>query len=326
MNFGLFFLNFQKNGMTSEETLNCMVDTVTLIDFDDYHFDSAFVCEHHFSPNGIVGAPITAAGFLLGLTNRLRIGSLNQVITTHHPVRVAEEVGVLDQMSEGRFVLGFSDCQSDFEMEFFKRHIPSRQQQFEACYDVINEALTTGYCHPENDFYNFPKISVHPHCYSENGPKQYVLATSKEVVRWAAKKALSLTFKWEDNLETKECYAILYNKTAQQYGVDISDVDHQLTVIVNLNADKDTAQEEVREYLKDYIAETYPQMDRDEKINCIIEENAVGSHDDYYESTKLAVEKTGAKNILLSFESMNDIHDVKDIIDMLNQKIEKNLP
>ncbi len=56
------------------------------------------------------------------------------------------------------------------------------------------------------------------------------------------------------------------------------------------------------------------------KINCIIEENAVGSHDDYYESIKLAVEKTGSKNILLSFESMADFKGVKEIIDMLNQK------
>ncbi|MUK92656.1 LLM class flavin-dependent oxidoreductase [Aliivibrio fischeri] len=326
MKFGLFFLNFQKDGTTSEETLDNMINTVTLIDSTKYHFNTAFVNEHHFSKNGIVGSPITAAGFLLGLTDKLHIGSLNQVITTHHPVRVAEEVSLLDQMTEGRFIFGFSDCESDFEMEFFKRHIPSRQQQFEACYDIINEALTTGFCHPQNDFYDFPKISVNPHCYSENGPKQYVLATSKEVVTWAAKKALSLIFKWDDNLEVKERYAALYNKTAKQYGVDISDVDHQLTVIVNLNSDKDTAQEEVREYLKDYITETYPQMSSDEKINCIIEENAVGTHDDYYESTKLAVEKTGCKNILLSFESMNDINDVKDIIDMLNQKIEKNLP
>ncbi|MBD1569705.1 alkanal monooxygenase [Aliivibrio sp. S10_S31] len=326
MKFGLFFLNFQKDGTTSEETLDNMVKTVTLIDSTKYHFNTAFVNEHHFSKNGIVGAPITAAGFLLGLTNKLHIGSLNQVITTHHPVRVAEEASLLDQMSEGRFILGFSDCESDFEMEFFKRHIPSRQQQFEACYEIINDALTTGYCHPQNDFYDFPKVSINPHCYSENGPKQYVSATSKEVVMWAAKKALPLTFKWEDNLETKERYATLYNKTAQQYGVDISGVDHQLTVIANLNSDRSTAQEEVREYLKYYITETYPQMDRDEKINCIIEENAVGSHDDYYESTKLAVEKTGSKNILLSFESMADFKGVKEIIDMLNQKIEKNQP
>ncbi len=37
MNFGLFFLNFQPEGMTSEMVLDNMVDTVALVDNDDYH-------------------------------------------------------------------------------------------------------------------------------------------------------------------------------------------------------------------------------------------------------------------------------------------------
>lgn len=127
MKFGLFFLNFQLDGMTSENTLDNMVSTVSLIDSDEYNFDSVFIYEHHFSKNGIVGSPITAAGFLLGLTNKLHIGSLNQAITTHHPVRIAEESSLLDQMSEGRFILGFSNSENDFEMDFFKRNLSSRQ-------------------------------------------------------------------------------------------------------------------------------------------------------------------------------------------------------
>lgn len=325
MKFGLFFLNFQNNDATSEDTLDNMVNTVSLIDSKEYHFDTVFVNEHHFSKNGIVGSPITAAGFLLGLTSKLYIGSLNQVITTHHPVRIAEESSLLDQMSEGRFILGLSDSESDFEMAFFKRHLPSKQQQFEACYDIVDEALATGYCHAQNDFYDFPKISINPHCYSENGPKKYITATSKDVVVWAAKKALPLTFKWEDSLAVKESYAILYNQTAQDYGIDVSNVDHQLTIIANLNENGDVAREEVKQYLYDYIIEMYPNIDYEEKINTIIKENAIGTDGDYYESTKLAIEKTGAKRILLSFESMIDQGNVKNVIDMVNQKIIKNL-
>ncbi|AZN36198.1 luciferase subunit beta [Iodobacter ciconiae] len=325
MKFGLFFLNFQNDDSTSEDILDNMVNTVSLIDSKEYHFDTVFVNEHHFSKNGIVGAPITAAGFLLGMTNKLHIGSLNQVITTHHPVRIAEESSLLDQMSEGRFILGLSDSESDFEMTFFKRHLPSKQQQFEACYDVINEALTTGYCYAQNDFYNFPKVSINPHCFSKHGPKQYIVATNKDVVAWAAKKALPLTFKWEDSLAVKENYAKIYNKTAQQYGVDVSNVDHQLTFIVNLNEDGDIARKEATKYLHDYIVEMYPNIDHKEKINTIIKENAIGTYDDYYDSSKLAIEKTGVKNILLSFESMKDRGKVKDVINMANQKIIKNL-
>ncbi|KAB2825774.1 alkanal monooxygenase [Aliivibrio finisterrensis] len=325
MKFGLFFLNFQNNNATSEDVLDNMVNTVSFIDSKKYHFDTVFVNEHHFSTNGIVGAPITAAGFLLGMTTQLQIGSLNQVITTHHPVRIAEEASLLDQMSEGRFILGLSDSESNFEMEFFKRHIPSKQQQFEACYDIINEALITGYCHAQNDFFDFPKVSINPHCFSVNGPKQYVTATSNDIVVWAAKKSLPLIFKWEDSLAVKESYATLYNNTAEHYGIDVSEVDHQLTIIVNLNVDGDIAREEARQYLESYIIETYPNINPLEKINSIIEENAVGTDFNYYDSTKLAIEKTGAKNILLSFESMGSQDNVKAVIDMVNQKIHKNL-
>lgn len=325
MKFGLFFLNFQLDGMTSEETLDNMVNTVSLVDSEEYHFDTVFIYEHHFSKNGIIGSPITAAGFLLGMTNKLHIGSLNQVITTHHPVRVAEESSLLDQMSEGRFILGISNSENDFEMDFFKRQRSSRQQQFEACYDIINDALTTGYCHPQNDFYDFPKVSINPHCFSEGGPKQYVTATSKSVVEWAAKKALPLTFKWDDSLVDKESYAVLYNKVAMEHGIDTSSVEHQLTVIVNLNSDGNVAREEAKEYLGNYILETYPDIDHVTKLNSIISENAIGTDADYYAPIKLAVDKTGVKNILLSFESMKEHCDIKGVINMVNEKIASNI-
>lgn len=96
MNFGLFFLNFQPENTSSETVLDNMINTVSLVDKDYKNFTTVLVNEHHFTKNGIVGAPMTAAGFLLGLTERLHIGSLNQVITTHHPVRIAEEASLLD--------------------------------------------------------------------------------------------------------------------------------------------------------------------------------------------------------------------------------------
>lgn len=197
--------------------------------------------------------------------------------------------------------------------------------QFEACYDIINEALTTGYCHPQNDFYDFPKVSINPHCFSENGPKLYVTATSKSVVEWAAKKALPLTFKWDDSLVDKESYAVLYNKVAMEHGIDTSSVEHQLTVIVNLNSNGDIAREETMLYLNNYIIETYPDIDHISKINQIISENAIGTNADYYAPIKLAVEKTGVKNILLSLESMRSPHDIVGVINMVNNKIFENI-
>ncbi len=84
-----------------------------------------------FLQNGIVGAPNTAASFLLGLTERLHIGSLNQVITKSSSSPYCRRKQTLDQLSNGRFILGLSDCvEYDFEMDFFKRQRDSQQQQF----------------------------------------------------------------------------------------------------------------------------------------------------------------------------------------------------
>ncbi|WP_419239049.1 alkanal monooxygenase [Photobacterium leiognathi subsp. mandapamensis] len=325
MNFGLFFLNFQLKGMTSEAVLDNMIDTIALVDKDEYHFKTAFVTEHHFSKNGIVGSPITAASFLLGLTERLHIGSLNQVITTHHPVRIAEETSSIDQMSNGRFILGLSDCVSDFEMDFFKRQRDSQQQQFEACYEILNEGITTNYCQANDDFYNFPKVSINPHCISKENLKQYILATSMSIVEWAAKKGLPLTYRWSDTLAEKENYYQRYLAVAAKNNVDITNVDHQFPLLVNINPNSDIAKQEMCNYIRGYIAEAYPNTNQEEKIEELIKQHAVGTKDEYYESSKEALEKTGSKNVLLSFESMTNKSAVIDLINMFNEKIKKNL-
>lgn len=326
MNFGLFFLNFQPENTSSETVLDNMINMVSLVDKDYKNFTTVLVNEHHFSKNGIVGAPITAASFLLGLTERLHIGSLNQVITTHHPIRIAEEASLLDQMSDSRFILGLSDCINDFEMDFFKRQRDSQQLQFEACYEIINEAITTNYCQANNDFYNFPRISINPHCLSKENMKQYILASSVSVVEWAAKKALPLTYRWSDSLEDKEILYKRYLDVAANHNIDVSNVEHQFPLLVNLNHDRDVAHQEATTYLASYIAEVYPHLNQQQKMAELISQHAIGTDNDYYESTLNALERTGSKNVLLSFESMKNHDDVVNVINMVNEKIQKNLP
>ncbi len=326
MNFGLFFLNFQAKNASSETVLNNMINTVSFIEREGYHFSRVFVNEHHFSKNGIVGAPMTVASFLLGLTDKLHIGSLNQVITTHHPVRIAEEASLLDQMSDQRFILGLSDCLSDFEMDFFKCQRDSQQQQFEACYEIINEGITTNYCQANNDFYNFPRVSINPHCLSKENMPQYILASSVSVVEWAAKKGLPLTYRWSDSLQDKEVFYQRYVQAAQEHNVNISNIEHQFPLLVNINNDRYVAQQEAREYLSSFIAEVYPHMNQEEKINELICQHAIGTEDNYHQSLISSLEQTGSKNVLLSFESMKNQDDVINVINMVNDNIKRNLP
>ncbi|NHB91001.1 alkanal monooxygenase [Photorhabdus cinerea] len=321
MKFGLFFLNFINSTTVQEQSIARMQEITEYV--DKLNFEQVLVCENHFSENGIVGAPLTVSGFLLGLTEKIKIGSLNHIITTHHPVRIAEEACLLDQLSEGRFILGFSDCEKKNEMHFFNRPEQYQQQLFEECYDIINDALRTGYCNPDNDFYNFPKISVNPHAYTQGGPRKYVTATNYHVVEWAAKKGISLIFKWDDSNDVKHEYAKRYQAIADEYGIDLAEIDHQLMILVNYNEDSEKAKEETRAFISDYIFEMHPNENFEKKFEEIITENAVGDYMECTTAAKLAMEKCGAKGILLSFESMNDFTRQINAIDIVNDNIKK---
>ncbi|EPE37469.1 lkanal monooxygenase beta chain luxB [Candidatus Photodesmus katoptron] len=321
MKFGLFFQNFLTKGQSSESILDNMMEIATHV--DELNFKQISVYENHFSPNGIIGSPLTASGFLLGFTKKIKIGSLNHVLTTHHPVRSAEEACLLDQMSEGRFIFGFSDCEKISEMEFFNRQVDSQEQIFSACYDIVNEAFTTGYCHPDNDFYSFPKVSINPHAFTSGGPKQYVTASNMKVVKWAAMKALPLIFKWNDSNDTKSKYANYYKIIANEHGVDISNVEHQLTLMVNENIDSNLAKEEAREYLSDFVKEMHSDENYEAKLDELIDENAIGNFEECMISGKLALEKSGASHCLMSFESIQDIVRQKSVIDLVNENIGK---
>jgi alkanesulfonate monooxygenase SsuD/methylene tetrahydromethanopterin reductase-like flavin-dependent oxidoreductase (luciferase family) len=69
-------------------------------------FDDVWVAEHHFTSYGICPSAITLAGYLLGTTRRVAVGTAVSVLSTQHPVALAEQAALLDQVSGGRFRLG----------------------------------------------------------------------------------------------------------------------------------------------------------------------------------------------------------------------------
>ncbi|WP_300008870.1 LLM class flavin-dependent oxidoreductase [Pseudonocardia sp.] len=69
-------------------------------------FDDVWVAEHHFMSYGLVPSAITMAGYLLGATRRVGVGTAVSVLSTTHPVALAEQALLLDQVSGGRFRLG----------------------------------------------------------------------------------------------------------------------------------------------------------------------------------------------------------------------------
>ena len=74
---------------------------------DDLGFDFSFCVEHHFRPDeSWMSSPALYAVAGNARTKRLRVGVMGFVVPLHHPLRLAEEIAIVDQMSGGRFECG----------------------------------------------------------------------------------------------------------------------------------------------------------------------------------------------------------------------------
>ena len=104
MQFGLFLNNGVFDGVDDAAALQLSVDSARLA--ESLGYDRLWVTEHHFIDFGVCSSALTLAGFLLGLTQRIRVGTAVVLAPLVHPITLAEQVALLDQVSGGRLDLG----------------------------------------------------------------------------------------------------------------------------------------------------------------------------------------------------------------------------
>src|SRR6202051_590387 len=82
-------------------------------------FDSLFALEHHFTGYAMSPAPTQLLSYYAGRTKRIQLGTAVIVLPWHDPVRVAEQIALLDILCGGRCVFGFGRGAASVEYEGF---------------------------------------------------------------------------------------------------------------------------------------------------------------------------------------------------------------
>lgn len=107
-------------------------------------FRQVWFSEHHLVDDGYLPSQLIAAAHVAAKTTTIELGTNVFLLPLYHPLRVAEDVAVLDLLSQGRFILGVGGGYVDFEFEAFgvnRRHRPSLMEEGIA---VIRQAWETG--------------------------------------------------------------------------------------------------------------------------------------------------------------------------------------
>jgi len=122
---------------------------------DDNGFDSLWVPEHHFSIWGreMVPNPLLLAADLAARTKRMRIGLSAAIITFWHPLRLAEDLALLDQLTGGRLEIGFG--RGNYGLEASNLNPAADPNDQEANFKLFEEAVQVVRTALANDIFSY---------------------------------------------------------------------------------------------------------------------------------------------------------------------------
>src|SRR5437867_7537862 len=120
-------------------------------------FDSIWAAEHHFTPYDMCPSTIQFLTYMAGRTRRAQLGSMVVVLPWHDPVRVVEEVSMLDHVSGGRVILGLGRGAGKVEFDGFRLSIDESRRRFVESAEMLLRGLETGYCEYSSTFVKQPR-------------------------------------------------------------------------------------------------------------------------------------------------------------------------
>ncbi len=102
------------------------------------------LAEHHCSPINMVPAPGAFLGAMARSTKRIKIGTLVYLLTLYSPLKLMEEICMLDHLSNGRMEVGVGRGVSPFELNYHKVSFDDSREIFIDAYHCLRAALTAG--------------------------------------------------------------------------------------------------------------------------------------------------------------------------------------
>src|SRR4030095_16265246 len=106
-------------------------------------FYAYHVAEHHATPLNLVPVPGVYLGAVARATRRMRLGPLVYLLPLYSPLRLIEEICMLDHLSYGRLEVGVGRGVSPFELKYHKIEHEDSRDIFIDAFNCVSAGLTT---------------------------------------------------------------------------------------------------------------------------------------------------------------------------------------
>jgi alkanesulfonate monooxygenase SsuD/methylene tetrahydromethanopterin reductase-like flavin-dependent oxidoreductase (luciferase family) len=155
-------------------------------------FDAVWLAEHHFNAFSVCPSVHMMGTLAAARTRRLRIGTAVSLAAFYHPLRLAEEVALLDVLSGGRVNWGAGRGFDRTEFEVFGVSAEESASRFREAVDVVLRAWSEDRLTYDGQHFHFENVEVLPKPLQRPHPPVWVAASSEPAVEWAAEHGLSI--------------------------------------------------------------------------------------------------------------------------------------
>ncbi|GIN97670.1 monooxygenase [Siminovitchia terrae] len=253
MKFGIFA---NLSGQGRHEEYHKVLDEAReqAIYCDENGYDSIWYTEHHFGHEGneLISNPLMIGADIAAHTKRIRIGQAANVITFWHPLRLAEDIAMLDQLSKGRVEVGLARGLYGREAANLNSQAdPINQAQnralFEETLEILKKAWSNRYFSHKGEFYEFPpeglgwnhpmsppssdfmdmekgeinKISIMPGTYQKPFPPLWQTIDSPRSIEIAAQNNIKGIFWMPTVKELKGRFKLYQEKASEARGYEV---------------------------------------------------------------------------------------------------------
>jgi alkanesulfonate monooxygenase SsuD/methylene tetrahydromethanopterin reductase-like flavin-dependent oxidoreductase (luciferase family) len=162
-------------------------------ELDRLGYDGVGFNEHHCSPYGLMNSPNLLAASAAQRTKRIKLLIYGNLLPLHEPLRLAEELAMLDCLSDGRLISGFArGIPREYQVHNVK--LADSRARFEEAYAVITGAWTQEVFSFDGKFWSYKDVAIWPRPKQQPHPPVWIpVVGSKESIEFAAKHDAVIT-------------------------------------------------------------------------------------------------------------------------------------
>jgi alkanesulfonate monooxygenase SsuD/methylene tetrahydromethanopterin reductase-like flavin-dependent oxidoreductase (luciferase family) len=191
-------------------------------------FSAFHLAEHHATPLSVVPSPGIFLAAATQRTRRIRLGPLVFLLPLYNPLRLLNEICMLDHLSRGRLDLGVGRGVSPFELDYFGVSPLRSREMFQEALDILVAGFTHDRLSYKGDYYQYRNVPIELHPLQQPYPPLWYPTSRRDSVSYAARQGMSTVLAGSPEM-IKDRVA-LYWEVWQQHRDDSERLNAQVAV------------------------------------------------------------------------------------------------